>query len=125
MHLNTRLDNVEGLLDGLLKRSESPPAPSKENPVSEQELFRRIDQAIEAAELGGKPSFVLAGRPAKATAMPTLFQSKQSLQLLEHPPKRRAHGFDLNIEEPSHIVQGCDARSLQEIGFWNSGALDH
>jgi hypothetical protein len=99
------------------------------NPVSSQEFSRRIEQAIVFAVLDGKPSFVLGARPITKTAIPSLFRSKQAqvVQLLEHPPKLRSHGADLDTDAPAQMVQGALRRAIKPgfklIELWRDGGL--
>jgi hypothetical protein len=99
------------------------------NPVSSQEFSRRIEQAIVFAVLDGKPSFVLGARPITKTDIPSIFRSKQAevVQLLEHPPKLRSHGADLDTDAPAPMFRGALRRAINPgcklIELWRDGGL--
>jgi hypothetical protein len=126
-----QLANIEVLLEQLLARSGSEanlPA-LRPPPVPEHDFYNRIDWAINNNDLEGKPAFALAARPVEGTSIPSLFQSKQAevVQLLEHPPRLREYGFDLNTNAAAEMIEARLRRGVKPgdklLELWRDGCL--
>ena len=95
-----------------------------------REVGQRLDQALSSVELSGKPSFALMAVPVRKVDFPNLVESRDAriVKLIEHPPKLRRSGFDLETgAEPRLVSHGKARRAVvrgyKAIELWRDGCL--
>ena len=99
------------------------------NTVEEYSVARRLNSAIELAQLSGRPVFALAAKPWPDARFRTLFAGHDAslVRLFNDPPKLRRAGFNLEHDGNSKIVMGELRRvvipSWKIMELWRDGTL--
>ncbi|MBI4641613.1 MAG: hypothetical protein HY731_13015 [Candidatus Tectomicrobia bacterium] len=127
--LNQRLESLKEALQRLqMGQAQQEQAPQ---PDTLRLLSERIEQALIAAALQSKPTFILAAVPTQSVEMPTLFERRDAdiVRLLEHPPQLREAGFGFGLDTgaSARIVQGQLRRAVDSgykiLELWRDGTL--
>ncbi|HEV2197904.1 MAG TPA: hypothetical protein VGR55_20135 [Candidatus Acidoferrum sp.] len=120
-------ERLRGVEEGLAKLAGA--AIQKADLISDQTVLERIGQARQTIGLNERPTFYLVARASEPVEFRTLFESRTTplVQLLDHPPRLRSDGFDLNTGQLSEIVQGSLRRSVNPrpklLELWRDGVL--
>lgn len=94
-----------------------------------EQLNARIEKAIEAVSLRGKPLFILATTPTKSTDIEQLFSGRNTepVKLLQNPPDLRPHGFGPGAGINSRIIEGSCRRTVvpeyKLLEAWRDGSI--
>lgn len=123
--ISRRLENIESLLAQRPILESQPVTP----PIKEEELVKRAAHAKLAAQMEDAPSFFLAAAPRPHSEFPKLFSSRESneAKVIDHPPKYRDMGFDLDCGQFHQMVNGQLIRRVsngrKSLELWRDGAL--
>ncbi len=122
--INPKLDAIQEAL-GRINLKQTIPRPSPNDL-----LKARLDEVIVALDLGAKyPTYALVAYPLEEVEIPDLFLGRdaKTVELLEHPPRVRARGFDLDTREVSRNVAGERRQALSPkdrcLSLWKDGML--
>lgn len=97
--------------------------------LEEDPVDRRLEAAVELAELTERPVFALAAKPWPEARFKTLFAGNDAtlVKLFNNPPTLRHAGFSLEHDGNSRIVMGELRRALipgwKIIELWRDGTL--
>ena len=97
--------------------------------ATEDLMLKRLQGAIEQAQLTERPVFALTAEPAPSSRFPTLFAGKDNplVRTFDHPRALRRAGFDLEHDGNSRIVRGELRRALIQgfhvLELWRDGTL--
>jgi hypothetical protein len=100
-----------------------------EKNLDEDPVGRRLETAVELAQLTEFPVFGLAAKPSPHARFRTLFAGNDAMlvQLFNNPPRLRKAGFSLEHDGNSRIVMGELRRVLipgwKTIELWRDGTL--
>lgn len=100
-----------------------------EKNLDEVPVARRLETAVELAQLTECPVFVLAAKPSPNARFRTLFGGNDAtlVQLFNNPPRLRRAGFSLEHDGNSRIVMGELRRVLipgwKTMELWRDGTL--
>jgi hypothetical protein len=123
--LESRLGSIEGMIGKALETQ----AQQRQRGLSDEAVFRRVQQARRAVGYEDKPAFSLAASSLTPVDFPNLFESREVpiVRLLEDPPRLRRSGFDLSTRRLSTIIEGQLRRCLipdhKLLEVWRDGAL--
>jgi len=97
--------------------------------ANEDLLSRRLQEALEQAQLTERSVFALTAEPSPSARLPTLFAGSDAalVKNFNNPPRLRHAGFDLEHGGTSRIVRGDLRRALVQgwkvLDLWRDGTL--
>ena len=111
------------------RRGAAPLHTETEVPAAPARFAERIEAAVDVAELGDRPTYILAAAPLELTTIQGLVESDNSavVQLIKRPPEVRPHGFDISAGREARLVEGqlrrVSGMSNRCLDVWRDGTV--